>query len=314
MTNRMARRTFLSGVACTALTLSNLKASSQTHAMDDSPMTDAKPGKLPRLFPGCCAYSFRGDLVSGKMTLEDFIAHKAVQLRLNAVDMTTYYLKSLDPAYLDNLRHLAYRNGVIFSGAACGVSMVRADVGKRAGSLAEIKEWVDVTNRLGAPHLRVFAGQLPPGATIPQAVNWVVETMKAASDYSGQKGIMLGLEDHSGVSQSADICLEIMHRVNSPYAGINLDITHFVPTPTQDAYAQIAACIPYATNVHVRELFDDHTPIDMDRVWQLFAQAGFRGYMSAEYESTLARDKVAATGIPKLTAKIRMLCKRYSSV
>ena len=62
---------------------------------------------------------------------------------------------------------------------------------------------------------------------------------------------MLGVEDHSGVTQHADVCLEIMHRVNSPYGGINLDVTNFIPTATQDVYAQIAACIPYATNTHI---------------------------------------------------------------
>ena len=133
--------------------------------------------------------------------------------------------------------------------------------------------------------------------------------MKAASDYSGKKGIMLGLEDHDGVSQNANVCLEIMQRVNSPYAGINLDVTNFVPMPTQDAYAQIAACIPYATNTHIRDRFEyDHSPVDLDRVWRLFAHAGFKGYMSAEYEGNNVDE------LPDLVAKIQGLCKRYSSV
>jgi sugar phosphate isomerase/epimerase len=101
-----------------------------------------------------------------------------------------------------------------------------------------------------------------------------------------------------------------MHRVNSPYAGINLDITHFVPTANEDAYAQIEACIPYATNTHIRDKFDDGSPIDLDRVWRLFAQAGFKGFMSAEYEDK----EDAATGVPKLVEKIRTLCAKYSTV
>lgn len=243
------------------------------------------------------------------MTMEDFI-RKGVELKLDGVDMTAYYYKSTDPDYLTGLRHFAYKHGVPFSGAACGVSLVQADPGKRAQSLVEVKKWVDAADLLGASHLRVFAGKLPQGATIPQAIGWVVETLKAASDYSGKKGIMLGLEDHSGITQNADACLEIMRRVNSPYAGINLDITHFIPTATQDAYAQIEACIPYATNTHIRDVFDDQTPIDMDRVWRMFAQAGFKGYMSAEYEG----HEDPMTGVPKLTAKIRSLCKKYSTV
>ena len=192
--------------------------------------------------------------------------------------------------------------------------MVQADASKRAESLKEIKKWVDVTDQLGTSHLRIFAGELPSGASLQQGIGWVVETMKAACDYSGQKGITLGLEDHAGVTQSADVCLEIMQRVNSPYAGINLDITNFIPTPTQDAYAQIAACIPYATNIHIRDHFYDRTPVDLDRVWQIFARAGHQGYVSAEYERSFPDSEPAASGVPKLVDEIRTLCRKYSSV
>jgi sugar phosphate isomerase/epimerase len=269
----------------------------------------ASAKNMPRLFSGCCAYSYRKYLQHGPMTMEEFI-EKAVSLRLDGVDMTGYYYKSTDEHYLASLRHLAYRKGVAFSGAACGVSMVQGDAAKRANALAEIKKWVDVTDALGAPHLRIFAGKLPSGATLQQSIDWVVETMKAGADYSAKKGIMLGVEDHSGVTQRADVCLDIMHRVNSPYAGINLDITHFVPTASEDAYAQIEACIPYATNTHIRDKFDDGTPIDLDRVWQMFAHAGFKGFMSAEYEGK----EDPRTGVPKLIEKILTLCTKYSSV
>jgi sugar phosphate isomerase/epimerase len=132
--------------------------------------------------------------------------------------------------------------------------------------------------------------------------------MKAASDYSGKKGILLGLEDHVGVSQSADVCLEIMHRVNSKYAGINIDISHFVPSPTQDSYAQIGACIPYATHTHIRNTFDDGSLIDMDRVWKMFADAGYKGYMSYEGEEK------SLIGVPAQIVEIQRLCKKYSTV
>jgi sugar phosphate isomerase/epimerase len=264
---------------------------------------------MPRLFSGCCAYSYRKYLQHGPMTMEEFI-EKAVSLRVDGVDMTGYYFKSTDPAYLASLRHLAYRKGVAFSGAACGVSMVQAGAAKRTEAVTEIRKWVDIADALGAPHLRIFAGKLPSGVTLQQSVDWVVEAMKTGCDYSGRKGITLGIEDHSGVTQQADVCLEIMHRVNSPYAGINLDITHFVPTATEDAYAQIEACIPYATNTHIRDTFDDGSPIDLDRVWRLFAKAGFKGFMSAEYEGK----EDAATAVPKLLENIRALCKKYSTV
>lgn len=307
--HHIPRRKFLKTVGFGALAGASAQLLGSPAAMGEDADAAGDISKMARLLPGCCAYSYNQELRKGTMTLEDFI-HKAVELRVAGVDMTAYYLKSTDPEYLDGLRHLAYKNAIPFSGSACGVSMVQATPAKRADSLTEIKKWVDVTDRLGASHLRVFAGELPPGATLQQGIDWTVETMKAGSDYSGKKGIMLGVEDHSGVTQHADVCLEIMQRVNSPYAGINLDITNFIPTATQDAYAQIAACIPYATNTHIRDRFEnDQSPVDLDRVWQLFAQAGFKGYMSAEYEGPNVD-----TRVPELITKIRALCKKYSSV
>ena len=312
MEHTIGRRQFLKAAGAGALAGAGLSMGApRAHAASADVNTETS--KTPRLLVGCCAYSYREALTHGKMTLEDFIL-KAVELKLDAVDMTVYYLKSTDPGYLESLRYLAYKNAVAFSGAACGSSMVQADAAKREEVLRQIKSWIDVTDRLGASHLRVFAGKLPGGVTMQQATDWVVEGMKAACDYAAPKGIMLGLEDHSGVSQSADVCLEIMHRVNSPYAGINLDITHFIPSATQDQYAQIAACIPYATVSHIRELFDDNTPIDMDRVWKMYAQAGHKGYMSLEYEGDTRGGETAEVGIPKTLAHIRELCTKYSSV
>ncbi len=314
MDNRMVRRDFLKAAGAGALAAAGLGMNAGAAAQPTMATAEgADPEKMPRLWAGCCAYSYRAMLTHGEMTLEQFI-EKAVELRLDGIDMTLYYLKSTDPEYLANLRYLAYKNAMPLSGAACGSSMVQADAAKRAAVLEEIRKWVDVADQLGASHLRVFAGKLPEGATMQEAVGWVVETLKAASDYSAKKGIVLGLEDHSGVSQSADVCLEIMHRVDSPYARINLDITHFIPTASMDAYAQIKACIPYATVSHIRDKFDDGTPIDLDRVWRMYAEAGHKGYMSVEYEGDNHGGVPAQIGVPKLVATVRELCRKYSTV
>jgi sugar phosphate isomerase/epimerase len=267
---------------------------------------------LPRLLSGCSAFSFRRQLTDGQMTLEDFI-RRAVELRLDGVDMTLYYLKSTDPGYLESLRYLAYKNAVVFLGAACRSGTVQVDPTKREAVLSDIKKWVDVTGWLGAPQLRVMGGPAPPGVSLGHAIDSVVEIMKAATDYSAKKGIVLALENSRGVSQTSDACLEVMQRVASPYAGITLDITHFVPTPSQDAYAQIAACIPYATNAHIMDCFDDGAPIDLERIWKIFADAGFKGHMSLEYVPKLGTPDKSSTDIPQLISQIRALCRKYSS-
>jgi len=189
--------------------------------------------------------------------------------------------------------------------------MVQADETKRAQVLEEIKRWVDATELLGAAHLRIFAGRLPSGATLADGLKWSAEIMKPACDYAGKKGITLGVENHDGITQRADTCLELMHRVGSPFAGINLDISNFVASSDAEQYRKIEQCIPFATHTHIRDAFgDSHRPIDLDHVWRLFAQGGFKGYMSVEYEG----EQDALIGVPKLIERTRALCKKYSTV
>ena len=266
----------------------------------------AKPvADRARLLPGCCAYSYSSYLAKGSMTMEDFII-KAVELGVLGVDITTYWLKSTEPPYLASLRNFAYRHGMPFSGLAIGADLCQPDSAKRAETIETIRKWVDATELMGASHLRVFGDKLPAGATTEQGIAWVVETMKPACDYSARKGIILGLESHSGLTTRASNIVEILRRVDSPYAGCNLDISNFPENP----YEQIELCLPYATHAHIRDFYGEpKQPLDLDRVWQLFAKSGYNGFMSAEYEGK----EDAMTGVPKLIEKIKVLCRKYSS-
>jgi sugar phosphate isomerase/epimerase len=269
----------------------------------------ASPAKQPvastaRLLPGCCAYSYGLYLQKGQMTMEEFIV-KAVELGVLGTDITTYWLKSTDPAYLASLRCFAYRQGMPFSGLAIRDDLCQPDGAKRKETLQSVKKWVDATELLGAGHLRVFGDRLPPGASEDQGVQWVVETMKPACEYAAKKGVILGIETHYGLSIQPGKVVEILRRVDSPYAGCNLDISNFRDNP----YQHIEACIPFATHVHVRDFYGEHkAPLDLDRVWQIFARSRYKGYMSAEYEG----QEDPMTGVPKLVGKIKVLCRKYS--
>jgi sugar phosphate isomerase/epimerase len=294
----MRRRDFLKTAGAAAIVAPLARAA--------EPVTVGKA----RLLPGCCAYSYSKHFEAGKITMEEFFV-KAAELGVRGVDVTTYWLKSTDAEYLNSLRHLAFKNGLGFSGAAIRTEMCQSDATKRDEQIKNIQRWTDATDRLGASHLRVFTGDVPAGATTEQGITWVVEVMKAACEYSAQRGITIGIESHHGLSARALEIVQVMQRVNSPYAGINLDISNFEAKADEDMYSDIVACIPYATHVHVRDHFGaTGRPIDLERVWKMFAGAGYRGYTSVEYEG----EEDADTGVPKLLAKVKDLCQKYSIV
>ena len=85
----------------------------------------------------------------------------------------------------------------------------------RDGELETVKKWLDVAQRLGASHIRIFGGSVPKGATEDQAVIWAVETLKLCADEASKKGILLGVEDDGGLTTNADRTVEIVSKANS---------------------------------------------------------------------------------------------------
>src|ERR1035441_3381050 len=242
MNNSLHRRDFLKAAGLASFT--SLASGINLTAAP----VDAAIGSRTRLLPGCCAYSYSSYLGKGKMTMEEFIS-KGVELGVLGVDITTYWLKSTEPGYLAGLRHFAYKKGMPFSGLAIGADLCQPDEMKRKETLEIIRKWVEVTGLLGAAHLRVFGDKLPAGVTDQQGIQWVVETLKPACEYAATKGVIFGLETHSGLSTRAANIVEILRRVDSPYAGCNLDISNFRENP----YEQIQTCLPYATHAHIRD-------------------------------------------------------------
>lgn len=305
MTKPLLRREFLAAGALVAAAMPALVG--RAAALDAAGVEHGR--QSPRLLVGCCALSYLKYFNAGKLTMEEFIV-KAAELGAQGADVTTYWLKSTEPDYLASLRHLAFKNGIALSGVAIRTEMCQAGGALRAEQIHKIQQWIDVTELLGSSHLRVFGGDLPGGATEKQGIAWVVECMKPAADYAAKRGITLGIESHGGITARASMILEILRLVDSPYAGVNLDISNFEAPVDEEMYSDVAACVPYATHAHIRDVFTTSKhPIDLDRMWKLFAQGGYRGYMSVEYEA----EEDPVTGVPKLLEKTKTLCRKYSA-
>lgn len=312
MTTQIARRQFIRTAGTGALAGAGLALSGKSQ--EHPPGTTS--AQLSRLLIGCTAYSFGKPLGAGKMTMEDFIL-KCVDMGVLGAEMTAYWFKSTDRDYLLSLRHLAFKNGVTITGVGSGpdsrLHLLEADLSKRREAQEEIKRWVDITDTLGASHMRIFAGSLPAGVSAAQGMDWAVESMKVVCDYSATKGIALGVETHGGIALKGEPSIELIRRVGSPYAGLSLDIQHLTgdPDSEEERYKQIEACVPYTLQAHIWDRFDNHRPVDLDRIWQIFAKRGFRGYMSLEYDPSSGD---ALTDAPRKIERMKELSKKNSSL
>jgi sugar phosphate isomerase/epimerase len=269
------------------------------------------PAQAPqkaRFRTGLVAYSYREALQKKAMTYEDLI-RIAVDTGTDGIDLTVYWLSGTTDDILLPLRRLAYRNRVEIYSIGTRIRLAQPTAELREQQLIELRKWLDVAQKLGATHVRVFGGDKPEGATLDQAIGFAVETMTRGAELAGARGLILGLEDDGGITDFAKETIEIVTRTNSPWAGMNLDIGNFRPPAVYD---QIEMSIPYAVSTHVKTevTLDDgkRAPMDWDRVFRMFAAKGFRGYMGLEYEA----DADPSAAVPDYLRKLKELAIRYS--
>src|SRR5437867_4929668 len=165
MNPMMPRRDFLKTATVSAAAL----------GLAGSPLAAVEPFKrpgTPRLQLSLAAYSFRQFFKDGsdartpeppadkRIDLFQFIDYCADH-GCAGTELTSYYFpKGVDAAYLLRLRRHAFLRGVAVSGTAVGNSFTYPNGEKRDTELAHVRKWVDQAAVLGAPHIRVFAGNL----------------------------------------------------------------------------------------------------------------------------------------------------------
>ena len=200
-----------------------------------------------RMRTAICAYSFRTPLASKALTYADLV-HMAVEQEIDGLDLTVYWFPGTEDDFLLPLKRLAYRSAVEIYSISIRTDLCRPTPQAQAQELQEIRKWIEVAHKLGAGHIRIFGGEAPAGASLEQAADWAVSVLGRAAEESGKRGVILGLENHGGITARAETMIGILERVGSPWVGINLDTGNFL----QDPYRQIEACAPYAVNVQVK--------------------------------------------------------------
>jgi sugar phosphate isomerase/epimerase len=295
--NSLSRRDWLAACAAGAICAPTLRAI--------EPIT--RMGK-PKLKLSLAAYSFRQWLDLKKkprpdMTLADFIDFAAVQ-EIDAVELTAYYFAETTPEYLAALKGRASRLGLDISGTAVGNNFCTPDPEKLKAELASVKAWVEHTSRLGGKTIRIFAGSVTKGDSEEKARVRAVATIQEACDYAAKFGIYLALENHGGITATADQMLAIVKAVKHDYFGVNLDTGNF---QTDDPYGDLERIAPYAVVCQIKsEIHPAGKPLqdaDLPRLLEILRKANFRGYVSLEYE---ARED-AKTAVPRHLATLKRL-------
>ncbi len=305
-----SRRTFLKSAGAT-VALAGLPSSGE--AIDP-----IKRRGGPQMKLSLAAYSFRKYLTdyrrrssgspdaatarradTGTMTLEDFV-DLCAEYGLPGTEPTSYYVpEPLPDKYLQRLRRRALLAGVSVSGTAIGNTFTHPAGADRDRELAYTKRWVDRAADMGAPTIRIFAGNVQKGTTEAQARQWCIDAIRECCEYAGARGVMLALENHGGIVTTAEQLLSIVREIDSEWLGVNWDSGNF---RSADPYGELAMIAPYAVTAQIKTHIAGK-PADLPRVVQILNAVNYRGWLALEYEEE-EEPKIA---VPKYLEQLRRL-------
>lgn len=296
----MQRRDFLAGLAASSITASA--------ALARGPIQRSGP---PRLTIGLAAYSLRDSfaysrgkkrsVAAGHPEIDMFgFLDYCVAQGFDAAELTSYFFPpECDDDYLLSLKHAAFIRGVAISGTAIGNNFTVGKGPRLDEEIALAKAWIDRAAILGAPHVRFFAGTAKDLDRDTVRLDQAIDALGECASYAASRGVFIGVENHGNVT--AANMLEIMRRVESPWIGINLDTGNF---HTEDPYADLIACAPYAVNVQVKASMKTpagkNYPADLTRIGNILKDAAYQGFVILEYE-----DASPYENIPKVHEQLR---------
>lgn len=307
-----SRRTFLKQAALVPLgTVAGLALAPSAVAASASPPHDALGLKL-----SLNAYSFNDLLLNhthGRtpaMSLAELLEF-CVEHGIEAMDPTGYYFPGYpavpDDAFLRTFKRQAHRRGIALSGTGVRNNFASPDAAARAADVELVKAWVHVAAKLGAPVLRVFAGAVPAGyeQRWDEVAAWMIPEFRACAAYGEKHGVIIGVQNHADMLQTAEQTLHIVNAVGSEWFGVIVDIAGM---KTADPYDDLARVMPHAVNWQVKESpLGPNSPVrtDLARLFGLIRASGYRGYVPIETLSAAGTAYEPRVVVPQFAAQVR---------
>jgi len=268
-------------------------------------------------------YSFRrfAGQETAPLTLPAMI-ERCAALDVQGIEILGREVEGMGAEDLNAIKRCAATNGIAIVSVTASHNFVLPDPAMRAREIDIVAKSVEVADRLGAPFVRVLSGRWNtianaedflvknggtepplPGYTDDDAYGWVADAFRGVSYHAGRRGITLVLENHWGLTATADGVLRIIAEAGSPWLQAVLDTGNFHFRP--DQYADMAALLPHVVLVHAKTYPGGGiyftADLDYPRIAAMLRQARYRGYVSIEFEGEAHPD----TGIPESIALLR---------
>lgn len=290
MKNNLTERNTLKSALLLIVAISSLLLITENSSIAQNPGKKA-PESFIKL--SLNAFSFNDALLAKAtpekpaFTLFDLLDWCAAQ-NIEGIDITGYYIPTYPDVpsdeYTYELKRKAFSLGIDITGTGIRNNFASPDPAVRAADVKRAKEWIIFAEKLGAPVIRLFAGEIPKGYENKwdEAAGWMIECFKECAAFGEKHGVIIGIQNHGDMIQTAEQCYKVVKAVNSKWAGIILDTGNF---KVADPYADIEAVIPIAVNWQMKTSVLGNTSevkTDYLRLMKIIKKSGYRGYIPIE--------------------------------
>ncbi|KJF43406.1 hypothetical protein LH29_14335 [Draconibacterium sediminis] len=240
----------------------------------------------PKLKTSLNAYSFNHLLSEGQMNLDELLEFCA-ETGFDAVDLTAYYFPGYPAVPSDEVlykvKRKAHELGLEISGTGVRNDFTSGDPKSLEENIQLVKNWIIAAEKMGAPVLRIFAGQSNPGQFENQEIfNSMIAAIRECVAFGAEHGVIVAIQNHWQFIKTSDHVLQLFEEIHSEWFGLVLDVGSY---RLGDPYQQIEASIPYAVNWQLKEqVYVNGEPVktDLERIMYLIKASSYRGYVPIE--------------------------------
>lgn len=174
---------------------------------------------------------------------------------------------------------------------------------------------MDAADKLGVNIIRVFASHIPECYIDEAIIQRVINNMRRACASIEKTNVTLAIENHFGLTATAEDVLNILNSVNSPRLGLTFDPANFVVSG-EDPVSAAEKLAKHITHTHLKDCIHTGTGrwsgydyvevgagnMDYRGILSKLEEYGYNGYLALEYEqrddvvrgTLLARKNLAA--------------------
>jgi len=267
---------------------------------------------------GVSTYSFWGFRRHEFRSIEKCL-ELAADMGFDGAEILQRQMEDQSNAALQKIKQRAFTLGLDLMGFSTHQGFLRPDREERQKNVDLTISQIEQAYQLGIPTMRVNTGtwgtsknfdtlmankgiEPPiPGYTDENGYEWVIDAFERIIPQAEKRGVTLGLENHWGLGLTVEGVDRIVRAIDSPWLQVTLDTGNFLEEP----YPKLAKLAGRTVLLQAKTYYGGGTwytlDLDYGRIARIMREAGFRGYISLEFEGK----EDPLTAIPKSLAELR---------